>query len=239
MAKEWAKAFYNSSAWEQCRNAYFIEQNGLCEECNGAGDEVHHIIFLMPQNINDPLITLNHDNLQLLCRECHNKAHEKAKQMIKLNKTKENRFQYDDEGNIVESKVFIVWGCYASGKSTYVEQHFKKGDMLVDFDLLGQAISMQGEKELPYNLVPFTLSLRDYLYSKIEREEMTRGNVYITAALPARNEREELAQRLNADLIHIATNEEECLRNALADKTRVDKHKQQKIIKEYFRRLEE
>ena len=238
MAKEWAKKFYSSKGWEACRNSYYIMQNGICEECGGAGDEVHHIIFLTPQNINDPFIALNHDNLKLLCRECHNKEHEKAKRMTELNRTRENRFEYDEEGNIIQSKVFIVWGCYGSGKSTYVKQHLKKGDLIIDLDLLGQAISGQGKTELPYSLLPLALSLRDYLYSKVEREEITRGNVYITSALPIKKEREEFAQRLNAELIYIDATEEECLRRVLADKERVDKHKQQKIIKEYFQKLE-
>lgn len=36
---------------------------------------MHHVIELTPQNIDDPNITLNHDNLQMLCRECHADEH--------------------------------------------------------------------------------------------------------------------------------------------------------------------
>lgn len=78
MAKEWAKAFYNSSAWVKCREAYIISVHGLCEECLKHGKIepgyiVDHIIELTPQNINDPNISLNYDNLQYLSLECHNK----------------------------------------------------------------------------------------------------------------------------------------------------------------------
>lgn len=43
------------------------------------GDTVHHKIHLTPDNINDPEITLNYDNLMLLCRDCHAAIHKPAK----------------------------------------------------------------------------------------------------------------------------------------------------------------
>lgn len=38
------------------------------------GDIAHHWpVPLNAQNINNPEITLNHDNLRLVCKECHDK----------------------------------------------------------------------------------------------------------------------------------------------------------------------
>ncbi len=50
----------------------------LCVDCLRAGkitpaEEVHHIIALTPQTVNDPMISLRLDNLKSLCRECHKK----------------------------------------------------------------------------------------------------------------------------------------------------------------------
>ena len=78
MAKEFAKAFYRSVAWKKCRAAYIALRiaidGGLCEHCREKlGYIVDHIIELTPYNINDPAIALNHDNLQYLCLECHNR----------------------------------------------------------------------------------------------------------------------------------------------------------------------
>lgn len=75
MAREFAKKFYNSSAWKSCREAYKQSVYELCERCGQPGDEVHHIIHLSPDNINNPDITLNWDNLELLCRSCHSIHH--------------------------------------------------------------------------------------------------------------------------------------------------------------------
>lgn len=75
MAKDFAKKFYTSKAWRDCRNAFFIYRHGLCNRCGGAGKIVHHKIVLNPFNINDPDVSLNFTNLELLCQDCHNKEH--------------------------------------------------------------------------------------------------------------------------------------------------------------------
>ena len=60
--KSFAKAFYKSKAWKECRAAYARRAGGLCERClaNGiykAGEIVHHKIEITPENINDPTVT--------------------------------------------------------------------------------------------------------------------------------------------------------------------------------------
>lgn len=78
--KDFAKSFYTSRAWKNCRRAYAASVGGLCEECKGKGlvvpgEIVHHKTELTPQNINDASVTLNWDNLELVCREHHAQAH--------------------------------------------------------------------------------------------------------------------------------------------------------------------
>ena len=78
--KDYAKGFYKSTAWQNCRNSYLKYVGGLCEDCykegkTTAAEEVHHIKYITPQNITDPNITLNYSNLVALCRECHKKRH--------------------------------------------------------------------------------------------------------------------------------------------------------------------
>lgn len=76
MAKEWAKAFYNSKAWKTCRDSYIKERiladGGMCEECHEKmGYIVHHTILLTKSNINDPDIALNHKLMKYVCKGCH------------------------------------------------------------------------------------------------------------------------------------------------------------------------
>lgn len=90
MAKEFAKQFYSSKAWQDTRDAYYKSQKGLCENClkNGIvspGEIVHHKVFIDAVNIDNPNITLNHDNLELLCRKCHGALHNKKRFSIGKN----------------------------------------------------------------------------------------------------------------------------------------------------------
>ena len=80
--KVWAEWFYKSTAWTRCRDSYYISQHGICERCNQPGKIVHHKYYLTQENINDPNITLNWDNLELLCQDCHNKEHFKKSEGV-------------------------------------------------------------------------------------------------------------------------------------------------------------
>jgi len=106
MAKEWAKKFYNSTAWKKCRVAYIKSVQGLCETCLEQGEIrtgfiVHHKILLTPQNINNYEISLNWDYLKYECKEHHdeNEGHgvQKAGDVIR------EGLMFDDKGDIVPS----------------------------------------------------------------------------------------------------------------------------------------
>lgn len=97
--KDFAAGFYKSQAWKRTRAAYTKVQGGLCEEClaNGIitpGEIVHHRKPLTPLNINDPTITLDWSNLQLVCRECHAKAHG----------AHEHRYKVDEWGRVTATE---------------------------------------------------------------------------------------------------------------------------------------
>lgn len=94
--KDWAKQFYKSKAWRKCRDAYFILRHGLCERCPAlAGKIVHHKVYLTPENINDPAVSLNHDLLELLCQDCHNREHHGQGDAVADGLT------FDADGNLV------------------------------------------------------------------------------------------------------------------------------------------
>lgn len=75
-----AYAFYVSEEWRRCREGYLRKVGGLCERCAAKGmivpaEEVHHKVRLTPENIRDPRVALNWDNLEALCLECHKQEH--------------------------------------------------------------------------------------------------------------------------------------------------------------------
>ena len=94
--KEYAAKFYKSKQWQRCRAAYLAHVGGLCERCkekhNGvinAAVIVHHKIWLSPENINDPNVTMNFRNLEAVCRQCHAEEHGNDK-----------RYEVDDLGRV-------------------------------------------------------------------------------------------------------------------------------------------
>lgn len=79
--KPWAAKFYGSPAWQNIRDTAIRRDNYLCVDCWKQGKltpaaEAHHIIELTQDNINDPTISLNLDNLVSLCRDCHSARHQ-------------------------------------------------------------------------------------------------------------------------------------------------------------------
>lgn len=94
--KKYAEQFYKSKTWQLTREAYSKSKHYLCEICleHGrytAGEIVHHIKPITPANINDPEITLNWNNLQLVCRRCHEHAHRRAPR----------RYKFDEYGRVI------------------------------------------------------------------------------------------------------------------------------------------
>jgi len=79
-----ARAFYTSKAWRRCAHGYRAAKSGLCERCLARGlivpgEEVHHKIRLTPEALKDPNISLNWDNLELLCKQCHLEEHNRKR----------------------------------------------------------------------------------------------------------------------------------------------------------------
>jgi 5-methylcytosine-specific restriction endonuclease McrA len=85
--------FYKSVSWQIAREIKIRDANGKCERCGSLGEEVHHKIRLTVLNVTNPEISLNQDNLELLCKKCHNTEHKRFS----------NSQQFDEDGNLVMS----------------------------------------------------------------------------------------------------------------------------------------
>ena len=72
MALDYSKSFYNSKAWKDLR--LYIEE-------------------ITPDNIDDPNVTLNEDNLELLCEKCHNSKR-------KVDRDIADGLRFDEFGNL-------------------------------------------------------------------------------------------------------------------------------------------
>lgn len=67
--------FYNSKAWRKLSKAFLMSKHYICERCGQPAEIAHHRIHLTAENVLDPKISLNPENLEALCQNCHNMEH--------------------------------------------------------------------------------------------------------------------------------------------------------------------
>jgi len=100
VAKVYAEKFYHSPIWKATRDSYIESVHGLCQICLSKGKIttgyiVHHLIELTPENINNPEVSLNQDNLQYVCLNCHNTIHFGESEVIRED------MEFDEHGDVV------------------------------------------------------------------------------------------------------------------------------------------
>ena len=94
MPKDWAISFYNSGAWKAVRREVLRRDHYTCKHCYRRASEVHHIIELTPDNLHDHTVSLNPDNLEALCHDCHTKETKDSTDIIK-------GYIFDEEGQVI------------------------------------------------------------------------------------------------------------------------------------------
>ena len=200
MAQPWAMALYQSRQWRELRQALIIERGLHCQLCgrlvshpsNLIGD---HIEEITPDNVNNPAISLNPDNVQLICEDCHNRKHK--------------RFGYNAKA------AYIVYGSPCSGKTAMANQLRQRGDILIDMDRLYQAISGCSLYDKPDNIKTAVFAARDALLDVVKTRNGQWANAFIIGGYPHKAQRESLAKRLGATLIYCEATRDECMAKAV------------------------
>ena len=76
MARDFSKQFYKSAAWQKARSYALMRDKYRCTKCGSVDHlEVHHIVPLNEDTIQQPYYALGADNLMTLCRSCHTALH--------------------------------------------------------------------------------------------------------------------------------------------------------------------
>lgn len=200
--------FYRSKEWENFRLVLILERTNeqgevICAHCGRpivkAYDCIaHHITELTEINYRDATVALNPDNIALVHHKCHNEIHGKT--------------------GYKQPKVYIVWGAPLSGKSSYVAEVAKYGDLVLDIDNLWQAVSGRARYEKPNRIKENVFALRDTMLDMIAHRRGYWQTAYVIGGYALPSERERLAVRLGAECIHIDTSKEECFaRLAMCD----------------------
>lgn len=195
------QTFYQSKEWTTLMQA--IKQERTTEDgkliCELCGKEIykkydcigHHIKELNDININNLDISLNKDNIMLLHMSCHNEIHHKL----------DNNYK----------SVYLVYGSPLSGKSTYVKNNMKYGDLVLDLDNIWECVSGLNRYIKPSKLKPIVFSIRDTILNDIKYRLGSWNCAYIIGVYPLRTDRDRLCQELNAKAIYIESDKDVCI----------------------------
>lgn len=96
-ARNFARKFYSSKAWEKKSKAY-RKEHPLCERCLKRGlftpsTCVHHKEHITKDNYHDPRVLFNDENLEALCDLCHAKEHSEG-----------SFFEFSEDGTLIDFK---------------------------------------------------------------------------------------------------------------------------------------
>jgi len=227
--KEYARSFYHSKEWKKVSRLYMESRNYMCERCGNVATICHHKIYINPRNINDPSITLNPENLECLCQECHNKEHFKRR-YSPIGVT------FDENGNLVKAPdAFIVCGAAGSGKSTFVQENKADNDIVFDFDYICAAI--MGTRQIHGNhdiALSVAAEMREAFYVCVEQHKGQWGKAWIITSTADKGMLNLLAYRLRADVIIMPTTLEECTERINNDPDRPNKLFHIRLAEKWF-----
>ena len=132
--------------------------------------------------------------------------------------------------------VILVCGAPGSGKSTYVKENIRQGDLVVDLDAITSALSGSSFTHPDYsNIMDIVLAVRDTLYSSIKKGVGNWKRAFVITSTPDKSAISSLAAQLNATVHWMNTSETECRKRIAEDSTRNDKELFNGLITEWFK----
>lgn len=196
-------SFYASDEWMTLRRQLLNERDYRCEQCDTqylkdlSQINAHHKIELTVANVNDYHISLNPKNITLLCIRCHNIKHGRA-----VN---------------VDKHVYLVYGPPLSGITEYVTEHLNRGDLIVDMDMIYQAISGRPQYDKPGQLTGMAFAIHDLLIDKIATRTGKWFNAWVIGGYADKYRREQMIKRIGAEPVFMECSRDECIRRIAVD----------------------
>lgn len=123
-------------------------------------------------------------------------------------------------GNNDKKKVFIISGSPGSGKSYYAEKHKGENDIVFDMDKICSAIDGKNVHDDHSNILDIVLNLRNTIFEDITARKGTWGNAFIISSSPDEKYISDLSNRLDAEIVKMPANLDDCISNLSNDPTR-------------------
>ena len=220
------EAFYSSTKWRAFRRQIIHERTNptdglLYSEKSGEviarpyDAIVHHVQELTAENVNDVSISLNPDNVIVISKREHDEIHK--------------RFGFSSA-----KKVYLVEGAPCSGKTSYVLERKGNSDLVVDHDLIWQAVTGRELYFKPPALKQIVFEIYDTLIDVVRTRRGNWERAWIVTADPYPSARRRLAEKLGAEVITIDATITECLNALNTDPQGRDITLFTDLIKKYF-----
>lgn len=221
--------FYTSKEWRAFREQLIHERTGAdgILRCEYSGKPLlkpydiiaHHKQELTLQNVNDYSISLNPENIMLVSMQAHNEIHA--------------RFGYA-QGR----KVYYIYGAPCSGKSSWVNNVKGNSDLIIDIDLVWQAITGGRKYHKPDALKACAFQIYNSLLDMAKTRQGKWQRAYIITGGAHKGQRERQIAELGAEPIFINTDQETCLQR-LSNDTDRDKDQWAQYIADWFKIYQE
>jgi hypothetical protein len=110
----------------------------------------------------------------------------------------------------------VVMGAPCSGKSTYVREHAKPGDIVIDFDVLAQALGSPDPHDHPHHIRMVAIDMRRTAIASALQQHATGHALWIVDINPG--ERMPAYQRAGAQFVTMTATREELHERAKAER---------------------
>jgi len=222
------KRTIKGAAYEAARRSLF-ERQPLCVLCERVGRVSlatirDHTIPLAQGGVDEE------SNTQALCKDCHD---------IKSagEKRQGSRESWHNDAEFAEQAaarrrpslprsaipITIVCGAAGSGKSSYVRERAREGDVVIDLDDIKAELSRQPIYQAESRWVAPALDERNRRLRDLSRDTIHRHAWFIVSA-PTAEEREYWASMLGGHIVLLETPYEECARRIQNDPRRVGQY---------------
>lgn len=194
--------FYHSALWKKLRSAHlkahpycqWVSHDQMCKSLERL--EVDHII---PREEQGPDTLAN---LQTLCHTHHTL------------KTSQETGSFKGR-----AEAWVITGPPGSGKTTYVNERLRPGDVVIDLDRITPAISATASRKERKYLMRVVWEMRDAAIAHISKaRDIPR--VYVIEGAPTRARRDTLRELLGATVIVLELPRAQCMKRIKKAKER-------------------